>query len=150
MGRSIASRVALHVPLDKQHANESSRNPKPLGCAEQGAGDVPHDRLARSEDAFDVVPHHVGVFDLAGGHRCRKQISPPFRVEMAWTCRSTKLPKVPCTALGYQLAMCKMRGVEAGSAAMGTKVARIWLNINERTSSLLKESRNFLPCLVFH
>ena len=64
--------------------------------------------------------------ELAGttsptGTAAANQISPPFSVEMAWTCRSTKLPKVPCTALGYQLAMCKMRGVEAGSAAMGTK-----------------------------
>ena len=48
-----------------------------LGCAEQGAGDVPHDRLARSEveDAFGVgaaVPHGIGRYDLAGGHRCRE------------------------------------------------------------------------------
>ena len=48
-----------------------------LGCAEQGAGDVPHDRLARSEieDALGVgaaVAHGIGRDDLAGGHGCRE------------------------------------------------------------------------------
>ena len=110
-----------------------------LGCAEQGAGDVPRPACALgSRRCVRLVPQSrtelAGTTSPAG-----TAARPNFTAVQGGNGLDvpfTKLPKVPCTALGYQLAMCKMRGVEQVQQPWGTKGRKIWLNINERTSSL--------------